>query len=190
MVDQFDTGDVFLFHGDFPISRLIEAVTGSRYSHVGMVFRMPGAPAGRELFLWHAATKKVMLMPLRAALKDYPEEQPWGTFAWRKLTVERTLAMRHSLHDFMGEALGTPFPTDEGMMLHWLEGQIGIDSGEKTFFCAQLVAETYKRMGLLPASPVSNRYAPKDFTYEHHDLALMAGASLGDEVVIDLDDKA
>jgi hypothetical protein len=54
-----------------------------------------------------------------------------------------------------------------------------------SFNCAELVAEAYQRMGLLPMVPPSNRYMPKDFSSEcRKPLPLLLGATLDAEVMV------
>jgi hypothetical protein len=54
-----------------------------------------------------------------------------------------------------------------------------------SFFCSELVAEAYRRMGLLPEHPPANEYTPRDFSSERlTPLPLLLGATLGPEVLV------
>lgn len=185
LAPKLQTGDILLFHGSEEISRIIEAATGSPFSHAAMVVRATGRPPGQDLFIWQAVRPTVELAPLD--LRQYPGKIEWGTFVCRQLAVDRTPDLLEGLHRFIAATVGTPFArTDLDMGLHWLEGRLGISSGTKDYFCAQLLAETYMHMGLLPIAPPANRYSPKDFSFEHESLDLMRGAKLGDEIVVTL----
>lgn len=39
LVKEFQTGDIILFNGKYPISKLVEELEHSKWSHVGMVVR-------------------------------------------------------------------------------------------------------------------------------------------------------
>ena len=51
------------------------------------------------------------------------------------------------------------------------------DELQDEVFCSELVADAYKRIGLLPADHEATAYLPRDFSYEG-DLELLKGASL------------
>jgi hypothetical protein len=50
-------------------------------------------------------------------------------------------------------------------------------------YCAELVAETYKQMGLLSLDVPSNRFLPKDFS-SRAELTLLKGAKLSEEIFL------
>eukprot|EP01017_Pseudomicrothorax_dubius_P016306 TRINITY_DN1850_c0_g1_i10.p1 TRINITY_DN1850_c0_g1~~TRINITY_DN1850_c0_g1_i10.p1 ORF type:complete len:132 (-),score=10.03 TRINITY_DN1850_c0_g1_i10:111-506(-) len=54
----------------------------------------------------------------------------------------------------------------------------------RTFFCSELVAAAYKRVGLLPAEISSTQYWPGSFSTERT-LPMQMGAYLGPEIRID-----
>lgn len=55
---------------------------------------------------------------------------------------------------------------------------------EWTFFCSELVAKTYKEMGILSAEMSSGTYLPASFCMKKA-LNLINGATLGEELLID-----
>jgi hypothetical protein len=56
-------------------------------------------------------------------------------------------------------------------------------------YCAELVAATYTAMGLLPPERPRNWYDPGRF-WSGDDLELLHGASLGDEIAVDVPAQA
>jgi hypothetical protein len=50
--------------------------------------------------------------------------------------------------------------------------------------CAEVLARTYQRMGLLPLEPPPNAYAPRDFSEKNANLHLLRGAALGPQVEV------
>jgi hypothetical protein len=111
-----------------------------------------------------------------------------GETAIRPLCVERTEAMREALLSFYEEARGRPYERNRLELLRaTYDGRLGKSrrADVTDFFCSELVAEAYQRMGLLPTDPPSNEYTPKDFCSDREPpLPLLLGARLGAEVLV------
>lgn len=187
---DLQTGDIILFHQHGLISRLIDVFTDARFSHVGMVVRMNDKPAGEQLYFWQSFEPEggVVLDALPAFLDKYKHDYK-GKFVCRHLEVQRTAGMEEALHAFMERVKGRPFPSIWGMMSHWMEGKLGIDSGEKSFFCSDLVADSYQNMGLLPEKPPANFYAPKNFATSKK-MNLLLGAKFSEQISFQMDAPA
>lgn len=184
---DLDTGDVILFHSPDMISTAIDVVTHSHFSHVGMVVKDPKL-TGLPLSLWQSFEPDggVVVDPLPDFLRKYHHDDR-GSFAIRHLQIERTPAMLQALATFMNTVKGRHFPSATGMAWHWVEGKLGINSGEKTFFCADLVADTWQHMGILDSVKPANGYAPSDFAYRT-DMPFKASGQLGELVRFRLGD--
>jgi hypothetical protein len=195
IADQFQTGDIVLFEGVSLESRLIEDIDRSRFSHVGIAVRLPGYDAP---LLWSSdtiATLKdpladkpeagVHLIDLRETLtfllnETTTQKKPPYTFARRALTADRSVKFYQDLQAFMHTIDGRAFPSLAKMAEHFLEGNLGIRVSLRTFFCAELVADTYEHVGLLSNKRLVNSYSPGTFA-QNHSLTLLSGASLGAE---------
>lgn len=193
LVPTLDTGDVLLFGGEGRFARTLKRVMRCRWSHVALVAR---PHRDGPLLLWEATdttdlpdvvtremTGGVILHELEVYLRHYAEET-----AIRKLNVERTDEMRAALLRFYEEASGRPYKTSTLEMIRAmtrLPRLMNRKADTSSFFCSQLVAEAYQRMGLLPSDPPSNAYTPKDFsTRRRGPLRLLRGATLGPEVLV------
>lgn len=67
------------------------------------------------------------------------------------------------------------------------DGPLGRNRTEddSSYYCSELVAEAYQRMGLLPTSPPANEYTPHDFSSERKEpLSLLLDATLDAEVLV------
>jgi len=177
--EDLDTFDLLLWSGTGRLSKFIQMGTGSTWSHVGMVIRMPGD----LLMLWESTLGEdhsgVQLTPLSKSV--------YGKVAVRRMNVERTADHLERLMEVRKLLDGRPFEKN------WLEFfRAGYDGifGENTrdistLFCAELVAETLQQVGLLDDSIPSNEFTPKDFSSEAAaSLPLLMGASLESEVML------
>jgi hypothetical protein len=188
-----DSGDVLLFAGESRFSLAIKRLTGSHWSHSALVAR---SHAGGPLLLWeatldtdladvatHEIASGVHLYDLEHWIRHYG-----GETVIRPLRVERTDAMRAALLAFYCEARGRPYERNRLELLRAVyDGPLGRNRREDltSFFCSELVAEAYQRMGLLPASPPANEYTPHDFCSERATpLPLQLGATWGPEVLV------
>jgi hypothetical protein len=180
---ELQTGDVVLFHQDGLISKLIELVTDAHFSHAGMVVREEDG----SLKLWQSFEPDggVVIDDLLGFLQKYTKDYKGVYIDVRHLNFNRTADFWAPLPTFVKKVIGRPFPTAWGMVVHFFEGQLGIDSGEKTFFCSDLVADTYMQVGLLPKNPAPNYYAPKNFS-AFRDMDLEFGATFSDHIRVEL----
>lgn len=187
------TGDIFLFHGVSFLSKVIEFVQSTPYSHCGVAVRddehasplllhvaafgvVPDQAAGGE---YHTG---VQLNSLRDTLKAYAEVDE--TAFYRPLHVTRTNEMATAVTEFITAADGRPFSRISGTV-KWIEGRLmHIETGKQSFFCSQLVADLYQQIGLLPPRPPANAYEPRDFANESENLALRKDARLGDQIAV------
>jgi hypothetical protein len=188
-----DSGDVLLFAGESRFSRGIKRLTRSHWSHAALVAR---PRAGGPLLLWeatldtdlpdvatHEIAPGVNLYDLEHWIRHYG-----GETAIRPLSASRTDAMRGALLDFYLEARGRPYERNRLELFRSVyDGPLGRNRKEDltSYFCSELVAEAYQRMGLLPASPPASEYTPHDFSSERRKpLPLQLGATLGPEVLV------
>lgn len=192
---DLQTGDVVLFHGLDLESALIEVVEHSPWSHVGMVVRLSCIDYP---LLWESTPLHFLTDPLLHRPKSGPrlvslderlrlsiDQRLYNRFIVRHLRVPRSVSMLNALTAFIAEVHRLSFPGNWEMLKDFLEGRLLNSRPEtrRSFYCAELVAESYMRMRLLPASPPSNAYLPKDFTPEGR-LALQRDASLSPVIAI------
>jgi len=185
---KLQSGDIFLFRGKTLVSRMIDFMTDSIYSHAGMVVRQPDLQGKDTLYLWQSFEPEggVVRDHLEEFLSKYKTSERGSSFVVRQLTVERTPAMVQALNKFMAEVKGYPFPSVLTWFVHWVGGNLGIPSGLKNFFCSQLIAQTYIRMGIFPKRPPATAYTPGRFSAKYKKLRFEKGASLGPEILVTL----
>ncbi len=185
LAPDLQTGDLFLFHGTEWTSRLIQEVTHSFFSHVAMIVRTEGTTGPDGLNFWQSwePAGGVIFSSARDFFMSY-EATPGQPIYVRQLTAPRTPAMQQTLQQQITELKGRPFPSIVDFVLHWIEGEKGINSGQSNFFCSQLAAATYQALGWLPTLPVPNSYSPESFSDKNPALPLQGSASLGAQMVV------
>ena len=84
---------------------------------------------------------------------------------------------------------GKPFPKTGRLVRWWLEGRVRKMATGEAVYCAQLLAITFRHMGLLDRKKPANWYDPGTF-WSGDRLALEHGAALGGELrVLPPDDE-
>lgn len=204
------TGDLLFFAGSSSLDYMIETlawVAGDpAYSHVGMVIR-----DGENLYFWDApgggntfpdpytvnpnnrlydkgqqiAHDGCRVAPLDELLAYYVTME--GTHFWlRHLKPTLTADQLAALTIFINRVDGLPFPTpiDTGLPENYAAGQKGITLFAGTYFCAQLVADSYLHMGLLSADKwPANSYSPGALaSSDAQKLPLVSPASLSEAI--------
>ena len=188
---KMKTGDIVLFSGKGGISHGIKLFTLSKWSHVGMILRLPDSKA---VFLWESTTlstlrdiidgkrkKGVQLVLLRDRINTYRGDVSVRHLSGFELNKERYL----KLMKFRDEVRNRPYEKSEiELVKSAYDGPWGHNEEDlSSLFCSELVAEAYQRIGLLSEEIPSNEYTPKDFS-EEKTLALPEGVALGKEILI------
>ncbi len=179
IAESITCGSVLLCSGTAAESRLIEEVDETDFSHAAMIVKFPHS---EELYLWTADTVDVLVDEIKkednlkhagthlVKLKEYISildkiyPSPDGsTYRFAVARLNGVNVDEKKLWSIMYDYDGTPFPATSDELLHWLAGQLDIDTGMDSSFCAQMVAKTYQRMGWLSEDKPANYYNPGSF---------------------------
>ncbi len=185
------TGDVFLFLGRSAADRAIRAVTNSPVNHVGMVLAFDDLPP----LLWHAELghslpdvwsgerhRGTQLHRLVDAVSVWHHR--YGQAAWmRQIDIDVTSEMEDAALRTVNELDGKAFPRTLSLARGWVKGRARRKADLEHLFCAEVVAVTYERMGLLDTKRPPNWYDPGKF-WSGDKLRLRKG-TLGPEVAVD-----
>lgn len=168
-LQELDTGDLVLFSGRSLAARLVQGVTGSYWSHVGIVVRLPGHA---EPLLWEATRASgvadihrqecfdgVQLVSLARKLASYR-----GEVAVRRLLDAGSGSLRYQCMRPLIQALhARPYcnVVVKRLRIWWR----GIEAAEWRHggFCSEFVADVYKHLHLLPPHRPSIDFLPRDF---------------------------
>jgi hypothetical protein len=190
-LDTAHTGDVWLFRGPSGADRAIRVVTNAPVNHVAMVVAFDDLPP----LLWHTELgqsidsvwsgdrhRGAQLNRLDEALAVWTETYKQRAFV-RHLDGDITRGMEDALLRVIAEYEGRPFPRTRRLVGKWLSGRLRREASEPAVYCAELLAITYTRMGLLEARAPANWFDPGRF-WSGDRLDLAGGAVLGPEIEV------
>jgi len=190
-LEHAHTGDVWLFRGPTTADKAIRLLTNSPVNHVAMVVALDDLPP----LLWHTELGQTLesmwsgdhhrgaqLNRLDKAVAVWTEK--YGQLAFvRHFDGEITPAMEDALLRVVAEYEGRPFPRTRHLVGKWLSGRMRREASEQAVYCAELLAITYTRMGLLDTRTPANWFDPGRF-WSGDRLELAGGAGLGPEIAI------
>ena len=184
------TGDVWLFRGRTVADRAIRAFTNSPVNHVGLVIALDDLPP----LLFHAELGRTIpdvfagvthrgtqLHRLVDAAGQWHHR--YGQDAWmRQIDIDVTPEMEDAALLAIEELDGRTFPATRSLASGWIKGRIRRRTKLEQLFCAEVVAITYERMGLLESKRPPNWYDPGRFW--SGDRLELVGATLGPEIAV------
>lgn len=178
LLNTCQTGDILLYSSRSIISRTIEYLTKSKYSHVSMILRSPTYIDSRltGLYIVESAKenipdsltgKKIMgvqIIPLEDAL-DYYKNSWVGSIYYRKLDCARTEAFQTTLSTLILNTEGTAYDL---CIFDWFRAYFDLEIGNrqitKRFWCSALVAYLYTELGFLDKTLEWSMIEPRQFS--------------------------
>ena len=191
-MDLASTGDIWLFRGRKANDRFVRAATNSPVNHVAMAVAIGDLPP----LLWHTESHPsaidvwtgqrrpgVQLQRLEEAVGVWSTR--WGHKPFvRQLDPELDLPTEDELLRVINEYSGRRFPSTPRLAKRWLLGRARRRPANlDEVFCAELIAATYQRIGLLEDRKPPNWYDPGRF-WSGDRIALGAGFHLSPEIAV------
>ncbi len=107
----------------------------------------------------------------------------YGQRAWlRQIDIEATREMEDAALAAINELVDRPFPKVLSLGVRWVKGRFRRPVSLEDLYCAEQIALTYQRMGLLDDDRPANWYDPGRFW--SGDRLQLNGAALGPEIEI------
>ncbi|MFA6282843.1 MAG: YiiX/YebB-like N1pC/P60 family cysteine hydrolase [Desulfurivibrionaceae bacterium] len=143
---QLKSGDMLFTSGDYLISKAIQKMTGSPWSHVGIVFRLDSID--RILLLESVEDMGVRFAPLSKYLDNYEDNKPYkgrAVLARCKNITPKNIA---NLSTFGIDELTQPYDKDEiAKIMARITLGIGKKERDREYICSELVYECFARAG-------------------------------------------
>lgn len=195
---ELKTGDAVLCHGKGScFSCSIQTCSNSPWSHVGMIVRcehFEGDPD--NLYIWHSDKNSVPDILTKRKKKSGPQLSPFGDYlahyggdiAVRQLVGQATQQMDPTcddwLHNWMQQHKRKSYEKNPFDLFTSLFRCCRSRKGDaSSYFCSELLADTYMGMGLLEDNWPADMYTPADFSSAGI-AKLKSGLYLGPEVLI------
>jgi Permuted papain-like amidase enzyme, YaeF/YiiX, C92 family/PH domain len=145
---QVQTGDIILFKGNSTICSALRGITNCEFDHIGVLYLL-----NDDLYVFESIRKVGVSL---LSWKEFIANQ-WNRLyqrvGYRKLNIERNQQFYQMADTFVRENIGKPYKL------------IKIKSGSNTgYFCSELVAEFYKKTGILYLKKPASSFLPKNFT--------------------------
>jgi hypothetical protein len=171
LFESSSSGDVLLYHGHHPLHLRQQEVTGCPWSQVGLVLCL-SANTQRHVFestklsVCQDVRKGIIIRGVQIVRLQDRVDSFEGEVAVRRLLPPLSTRQIFRLHAFAEEVHGWPFNDSK-----WVAARAfcrrNSPSDCSSFFCSELVATAFQRIGLLPAPPEglsANNYIPADFS--------------------------
>ncbi len=101
----------------------------------------------------------------------------------RQIDIDVSTEMEDTILHTVAELNGRTFPGTKSLAAGWVKGRVNRRATPEQLFCAEVVAITYERMGLLGTTRPPNWYDPGKFWSGDH--LELDGATLGLEIAVD-----
>ncbi len=173
--NRIQSGDLLLCSGSGVFSRMIQAATGSVWSHVGFVMRLDAID--RVMVLESVEPVGVRTVPLRKYLADYDSRgnpYPGGIVIARHsaFASKATDKKLRQFGQFAADLFGYPYDRDEiakiaariaGSYLPFTRSDRKALKRDREYICSEYVWECYEQLGIRVQHQPRGFIAPADF---------------------------
>lgn len=143
---QLQSGDILFTSGDYLVSKAIRKMTGSPWSHVGIVFRLDSID--RMLLLESVEDMGVRFAPLSKYLLDYENGKPYKGRAVLARCSQVKSEVVAALSRFGIDELTQPYDKDEiAKILARITLGMGKKERDREYICSELVYECFSKAG-------------------------------------------
>lgn len=143
---HISSGDLFFASGNYLVSKAIRQVTGSIWSHVGIIFNLE--KIDRVLLLESVEDMGVRFAPLSKYVSAYEDDKPYDG----SLVIARLNGVNNTMVDAIAEfgidELTCPYDKDEiAKILARVVLGMGKEEHDREYICSELVYECFSRAG-------------------------------------------
>lgn len=202
--EKCKTGDYLLYHSTSIISRAIEILSKSKYSHVAMILRDPVwiDESLKGLYIIESGVEKckdalsgkkvlgVQIVSLDYVLDQYLNSY-FGNLYYVKVDTERDENFYNTLKDVIKSVDCKPYDLN---LFDWIKAKFDIEIGnvhkENTFWCSALLSYIYVKLDLLPQSTPWTIIPPNKFSqYSKDKLVFQNSCVYLEQQIVKLKDK-
>ena len=170
-----NTGDIILFEGNYVVSQIIEFLTDSKYSHIGIIIKNPkflDKNLDNDLYLLESGYENindpennrkkygVQLTKFSDIIKNYS-----GQIFYRKLNCIKNKLFYDKLYQIHLDVHNIPYDTD---IFDWIKAKLNLNIGDtqkkNKMWCSALVAYIYVKLEFLDNKLPWTLIKPNDFS--------------------------
>lgn len=173
-IDNLETGDILLFNGNYFLSHLIEYLTDSIYSHIGIIIINPNFENKilEGIYVLESGYESkpdiennrikygVQLTKLDDIIKNYD-----GKLFVRKLICKRNREFYNKIIQIHSDVHNLPYDLNA---LDWIKAYFNVEIGDvkrkNEFWCSALVCYVYIKLGFLDENIPWTIIRPQDFS--------------------------
>lgn len=143
---KLKSGDLLFASGDYLVSKAIQAVTDSPWSHVGIIFRLDSID--RMLLLESVEDMGVRFAPLTKYLSDYENKKPYRGRVVIARCKDVDAKVVGDLSTFGIDELTQPYDKDEiAKIMARVTLGLGKKERDRGYICSELVYECFSHAG-------------------------------------------
>jgi hypothetical protein len=164
---KLKSGDLLFTSGDYLVSKAIQKVTDSPWSHVGIVFRLDSID--RILLLESVEDMGVRFAPLSKYVRDYENGKPYKGRAVLARCKDMSSETVASISAFGIDELTQPYDKGEvAQILARISLGIGKKKRDREYICSELVYECFSRAGKEFSYNPKGFISPEDVWVDEH----------------------
>jgi len=154
-----DTGDILLFKSKTFAAKLQRSLTRCEYDHVALLLRYSNG----EIVLLEATGKEGVGLCRWKTFRKNNWQKLYNKLVFRKLQFDRNPDSIDHVEKFVKSVVGKKYKVILSKLFKKkANGQDELNEN-RTFFCSELIAACYKKLGLLPPDISSASYWPSSF---------------------------
>lgn len=163
---RLKSGDLLFTSGDYLVSKAIQKVSSSPWSHVGIVFKLDSLD--RLLLLESVEDMGVRFAPLSKYLLDYENNKPYKGRAVLGRHKDINAEIVAEVAKFGIDELTRPYDKDEiGKILARVILGMGKKERDKEYICSELVYECFSSAGVEFAYDKRGFISPENIWLNH-----------------------
>jgi uncharacterized protein YycO len=140
------SGDLLFTSGNYLISKAIQKMTNSPWSHVGIVFELD--KLNRILLLESVEDMGVRFAPLSKYIRDYEKNKPYKGYVVLARCSDVNSSTVNNLARFGIDKLTQPYDKDEiAKIMARITLGIGKKERDREYICSELVYECFSKAG-------------------------------------------
>jgi uncharacterized protein YycO len=181
-IKNASTGDILLFKGKSCFSKFQRALTWGEYDHVAMLFKF-----WDKLVIFESTGQLGVDLLDWTAFMNNKWHNLYSKLVYRRLHYKLNEDEIEWLEDFAQKVRGKKYKMN---LVKICRTKSNRDAAEeiketKSYFCSELLASAYKRIGLLPEDVSATQYWPSAFSARANMELRKENAWLGEEYLID-----